>query len=179
MEVRELCCVQQVLQTTSTQISVEATDNTLCHLLSDSSVPPLVVFSTLPLIPPSPLLFTCSINSSGCLSSTTSISLWSFSLGKPGRPGQQYSLLFTPLPWENLSHTGPEHPPPSIMQQTWCLGGMFKARVPCFRLGAPAKIRYEGLFQRVLASVNWIISTPLQQRGRHSTAHSLWTHHVI
>lgn len=44
-----------------------------------------------------PLLFTCSINSLPCLSFAASTSLWMFSLGKPGRPRQQYSLLFTPL----------------------------------------------------------------------------------
>lgn len=86
------------------QCQPRPTENTLCHSLSF-----LVVFflTPPPLILSSPLISTCAINSSALLFSMVSISLWMFSLGKPGRHRQQYSLLFTPLPWERLSLPGP------------------------------------------------------------------------
>lgn len=125
-----LCCAQQVLQT-STQIfsdDVGCTYHTLpsafrLSRLSSSS------FFTLALFLSSPLLLTCSINSSVCLSPRIRLyPLWMFSLGKTGRPGKQNSLLFTRLvPWERMSLAGPEHPPPFIMQQTRCLAGIYKA----------------------------------------------------
>lgn len=121
---------------TSTQISAPATQNTRCHPLSDSSVSPLVFSFPPTLILFSPLLFTCTINSSACLSSTTSVSPRMSSRGKSGRPEHQRSLLFTPLPWERLSLAGPEHPPPSIMQQTPCRAEMQQSQGPALQPGS-------------------------------------------
>lgn len=132
-----------------------------CHLLIDF---PLfctqLIRPSLSLLFPLLLLFTCSINSSACLSSASVVIPW--------EAGQAWaavqSAVRSGVPWEPMGLASPEHPPSSIMQQTRCLAGVrTQSRVLCSSPGAPAKIRYEGLCRAALATVKPIrgVEAPL------------------